>query len=98
MSFGIRKNALAAAAAEAIAHAIATAWNALTSAGPLAPKAPPSNAVATIPAVRATALFRPEADPACRLSTDPRMAVVSGATAPAMPIAINRIAGKTLVQ
>src|ERR1700686_5185 len=94
----MRKNALAEAAAAASAQAIATAWNPLTSAGPAAPRTPPSSAVPTMPPVRATALFRPEAEPVCRLSTDPRIAAVRGATAPAMPTAITRIAGEAVVQ
>jgi hypothetical protein len=95
---GIRKNALAEAATDAIAQATAAAWKPLMSADPSVPITPPSNAVATIPPVRATALLRPEAEPVCRPSTDANIAVVRGATAPAMPIAITRIAGKTVVQ
>src|SRR6185369_14329133 len=74
----MRKNALAEAATDANAQTIAAAWNPPMSAGPAAPRTPPSTAVATIPPVRAIALFRPDAEPVCRLSTDPKTARSTG--------------------
>src|SRR5271170_2720066 len=55
----------------------------------------PIRAVATNPPVRATALLSPDAAPVWLLSTDIRTAVVSGATAQAIPKAITTIAGNT---
>jgi hypothetical protein len=55
----------------------------------------PIRDVATNPPVRATALFSPDAAPVWLLSTDINTAVVSGATAPAIPKAITAIAGNT---
>jgi hypothetical protein len=73
---GMRKNALAEAATDGIAQTIAAARKPVASTGPAAGRTPPSNAVATIPPVRETTLFRPEAEPVCRRSTDARIAVV----------------------
>jgi hypothetical protein len=49
----------------------------------------PIRGVATNPPVRPTALFSPDAAPVWLLSTDINTAVVSGATAPAVPKANN---------
>ena len=58
----------------------------------------PSRAAAIRPPPRATALLRPEAVPTWLSSTELSTAVVSGATAIAMPAEISRIAGRTVVQ
>ena len=55
----------------------------------------PIRAVAIKPPVRATALFSPDAAPVWLLSTDISTAVVSGATAQAIPKAITTNAGNT---
>ena len=48
--------------------------------------------------MRDTALLKPEAEPVCRASTEDRTAVVRGATAPAMPMAMTTTAGNTVLQ
>src|SRR5579875_201936 len=58
----------------------------------------PSTAMAISPAVRDTALLMPEATPARCGPTDPITAVVSGATAIAMPRPSTTAAGKNVVQ
>src|ERR1043166_9660667 len=78
------RKAEAAAARQASAQNATATWKAPNSAAPLAEKTPPRSAVANRPPLRATALFSPDADPVWRASTEPRTAVVSGATAPAM--------------
>ena len=58
----------------------------------------PSRAVAIRPPPRATALLRPDAVPTWLSSTEPSTAVVSGATAIAIPAETIRIEGRTVVQ
>ena len=73
-----------------VAAAIAEAES---KAGPDDDRTGPMRDVATNPPVRATALFSPDAAPVWLLSTEINTAVVSGATAPAIPTAITAIAG-----
>src|SRR5437016_772636 len=58
----------------------------------------PNTAIAMSPATRATALFTPDATPACWASTAASAVVVSGATRIAMPRPSTTMAGSTLVQ
>ena len=94
----IQRKALNDAARHVTAPTIAAISSAVRNAGPEAIMTDPISAVATSPPVRATALLNPEADPVCCESTDISTAVVRGATAPAIPSAIKRIEGNTLVQ
>jgi hypothetical protein len=94
----IQKKALNDAATHVAAPTIAARSNADRNAGPEAIMTDPMSAVATSPPVRATALLNPEADAVCCASTELSTAVVRGATAPAIPRAIARIEGNTLVQ
>ena len=87
--------ALAAAAAQMTAPITAATPKAESKADPDDAITGPIRDVATSPPVRATALFSPDAAPAWLLSTDINTAVVSGATAPAIPKAITAIAGNT---
>jgi hypothetical protein len=91
----INVKALAAAVEQMTAPIAAATPKAESKAGPDDAITGPIRAVATNPPVRATALFSPDAAPVCLLSTDINTAVVSGATAPAMPKAITAIAGNT---
>jgi hypothetical protein len=86
--------ALAAAAAQMTAPIAAATPKAESKAGPDDAITGPIKAIATNPPVRATALFNPDAAPVWLLSTG-NTAVVSGATAPAIPKAITAIAGNT---
>ena len=54
--------------------------------------------VARRPPARVTALLKPDAEPVWAGSTDDNTAVVSGATAPAIPMAMTSTAGRTIVQ
>ena len=81
-----------------IAEAIMAPWKPGISFAPSLDRTTPSKAVATRPPTRATALLNPEAMATCFSSTDPSTAVVKGATASAIPIAITEIAGSTVVQ
>ncbi len=58
----------------------------------------PNTAIAISPATRATALFTPDATPACSASTAVIAVVVSGATTIAMPNPSTTTAGKNVVQ
>ena len=87
--------ALAAANEQMTAPIAAAAPKAESKPGPDDAITGPIRAVAINPPVRATALFSPDAAPVWLLSTDIRTAVVSGATAPAIPKVITIIAGNT---
>jgi hypothetical protein len=87
--------ALAAATKQMTAPIAAATPKAESKAGPDDAITGLMRAVATNPPVRATALFSPDAAPVWLLSTDINTAVVSGATAPAIPKAITAIAGNT---
>jgi hypothetical protein len=89
----INVKALAAATEQMTAPIAAATPKAESNAGPDDAITGPIRAVATNPPVRATALFSPDAAPVWWLSTDINTAVVSGATAPAIPKAIMTIAG-----
>src|ERR1700680_2365831 len=91
----INVKALAAAAEQMTAPIAAATPKAESNAGPDDAITGPIRAVATNPPARATALFSPDAAPVWWLSTDINTAVVSGATAPAIPKAITTIAGNT---
>jgi hypothetical protein len=91
----INMAALAAAAKQITAPIAAATPKAESKAGPDDAITGPIRAVAINPPVRATALFSPDAAPVCLLSTDINTAVVSGATAQAIPKAITTIAGNT---
>jgi hypothetical protein len=91
----INVKALAAAAEQMTAPIAAATPKAESSAGPDDAITGPIRAVATNPPVRAAALFSPDAAPVWLPSTDINTAVVSGATAPAIPKAITAIAGNT---
>src|SRR5712672_3629485 len=91
----INVKALAAATEQMTAPIAAATPKAESSASPEDAITGPIRAVATNPPVRATALFSPDAAPVWWLSTDINTAVVSGATAPAIPKAITTIAGNT---
>jgi hypothetical protein len=86
---------LAAAARHVEALTRATTWNASINAEPRKASTVPSNAVPISPPVLAIALFRPDAEPVCAESTDPKTAVVSGATAKANPMDVMARLGKT---
>jgi hypothetical protein len=58
-----RKNIAADAATHAAAHAMEVTRKPAISAPPLSAKTPPRRAVATMPAMRAAALLKPEAEP-----------------------------------
>src|SRR5437879_454158 len=58
----------------------------------------PSAAIASRPATRATALFTPDAVPACAWSTAFITVVVRGAAVSASPMPSTKAAGKTVVQ
>src|SRR3974390_1712093 len=81
------------AAAQAAAAASAARWKPIKRRFPREARMKPSNAVAIMVPVRATALFRPVADPMCRASTDASTAVVRGATAALIPKAMTDIIG-----
>ena len=87
--------ALAAATEQMTAPIAAAIPKAESKAGPDDAITGPIRAVATNPPIRATALFSPDATPVWWLPTDINTAVVSGATAPAIPKAITTIAGNT---
>ena len=87
--------ALAAANEQMTAPMAAATSKAESKVGPVDAITGPIRAVATNPPVRATALFSPDAAPVWLLSTDISTAVVSGATAQAIPKAITIIAGNT---
>jgi hypothetical protein len=96
---GVINMAAHAAANEQVTAPIAAATaKAESKAGPDDAITGPIRAVATNPPVRATALFSPDAAPVWLLSTDISTAVVSGATAQAIPKAITIIAGNTSSQ
>lgn len=58
----------------------------------------PRPATASRPAARETALLTPEAMPACRRSTEPITAAVSGATVAPMPSPSTAMPGKKVLQ
>ena len=95
--FNQTKAHTAAANAAAAAHSMATS-NRRCKAAPCAARMKLSKAVLTRPPVRATALFRPEAMPVWSGCTAPSTALVSGATAQAMPNPMTSIAGNVVVQ
>jgi hypothetical protein len=91
----INTAALAAATEQMTAPIAAATPKAESKAAPDDAITGPTRAVATNPPVRATALFSPDAVPVWQPSTDISTAVVSGATAQAIPKAITTIAGNT---
>src|SRR5260221_3364600 len=91
-----RIQAAAPAASDAPAHARAVISKGPANDAPRAASSPPNRAVAIRPPGRATALLRPEATPLWRGSTELSTAVVSGATAPAMPTAMTSMAGRVV--
>ena len=92
----IKVNANALASTAKIAPINAATRNSCVRASPLAARMLPMSAVAIRPPVRARALLKPEAEPVWRWSTELRTAVVRGATAPAMPMKMTRIAGSAV--
>ena len=95
--FNQTKAHTAAASAAAAAHSMATS-NRRCKATPCAARMMLSKAVLTTPPVRATAPFKPEAMPVWSGCTESSTALVSGATAQAMPNAMTSIAESVVVQ